>query len=283
MVTRPILRYHGGKWRIAPWLIANMPAHSVYVEPFGGGGNVLLRKDRVSAEVYNDLDGRVVQVFRLLRDPDKAAAVRTRLELTPFARAEFDSCYEPPVDDVDAVCKTIMLSFMGFGTDSITRRCRTGFRAKMTDKRSTPAAAWASYYKAVEVFCERLRGVVIEQRDATEVMLRMDRPTTLFFVDPPYVTSTRSSIQGRSIVTHGYAHEMTDEDHRRLAHTLHSLKGMVMLCGYPSPLYSELYRDWLRLDKETYADGARKRVECLWLNRAAEIARPSPTLYAEPA
>jgi DNA adenine methylase len=103
-VERPVLRYHGGKWKLAPWIIANMPPHQVYVEPFGGGANVLLRKERLAAEVYNDLDGRVVQVFRTLQDPEKAAQVRRRLSLTPFARAEFDSCYEPAVDEVDGVC-----------------------------------------------------------------------------------------------------------------------------------------------------------------------------------
>jgi DNA adenine methylase len=272
-VNRPVLRYHGGKWKLAPWIIANMPPHSVYVEPFGGGGNVLLRKERIPAEVYNDLDGRIVQVFRTLQDPDKASAVRRRLSLTPYARAEFDSCYQSTVDEIDGVCKTIMLSFMGHGTDSITRSCRTGFRAKMSDDRATPAAPWATYWEAVDDFVERLRGVVIEQRDATEVMLRMDTPKTLFFVDPPYVTSTRSSITGRSSSTHGYTYEMTDADHCALAETLGGLRGMVMLSGYPSALYGQLYSKWNCLEREAMADGAKKRTECLWLNDAAWAAR----------
>ena len=277
-VDRPILRYHGGKWKLAPWIIENMPPHLVYVEPYGGGGSVLLRKPRVAAEVYNDLDNRVVDVFRALRDPEVAAEIRRRLSLTPFARAEFDSCYEKSDDHVEEVCKTIMLSFMGHGTDSITRSCRTGFRAKMTDGRATPAAPWASYWEAIDTFVERLRGVVIEQRDASEVMLRMDRANSLFFVDPPYVASTRSSLKGRAAVTHGYKYEMTDEDHRRLAVTLRELQGMVMLCGYHSDLYDELYGGWQRMEREALADGAKNRTECLWFNDAAWHRRPQMEL-----
>ena len=243
-----------------------------------GGGSVLLRKPRVAAEIYNDLDSRVVDVFRALRNPEMAEDIRRRLSLTPFARAEFDSCYEKSDDQVEEVCKTIMLSFMGHGTDSITRSCRTGFRAKMTDGRATPAAPWASYWEAIDTFVERLRGVVIEHRDASEVMLRMDRVNSLFFVDPPYVTATRSSLANRGVATHGYKHEMTDEDHRRLAVTLRDLQGMVMLCGYPCALYDELYGDWQRIEREALADGAKVRTECLWFNDAAWHRRPQMEL-----
>lgn len=277
-VKRPIIRYHGGKWKLAPWIVENMPKHNVYVEPFGGGANVLLRKPRVAAEVYNDLDTRVVAVFRALRDPETAEKIRRRLSLTPFARAEFDSCYEKSDDQVEEVCKTIMLSFMGHGTDSITRSCRTGFRAKMSDGRATPAQPWATYWEAIDSYVERLRGVVIEQREAAEVMLRMDTRDSLFFVDPPYVTSTRSSLNRRSSATHGYRHEMTDEDHQRLAAILRDLRGMVMLCGYHSDLYDGLYGDWQRIERESLADGAKKRTECLWFNDAAWRRRPQMEL-----
>ncbi len=237
-----------------------------------------MRKDRVSAEVYNDLDGMVVNVFRVLQDPVKAETLCRRIFLTPFARDEFDLTYTAPADDIEWACFAIMRSFMGHGTDSITRTCRTGFRSKLTDNRALPSEAWASWPLSVADFVERLRGVVIENRDATEVMLRMDTKTTLFYVDPPYVTSTRSSLAGRSGVTHGYAHELTDDDHISLAETLHGLCGMVMLSGYSSPLYDDLYREWFPVERQTMADGARLRVECLWFNPAAEKRRPQQGL-----
>lgn len=279
-VARPVLRYHGAKWKIAPWIIRNMPAHSVYVEPFGGGGSVLLRKERLPAEIYNDLDGRVVKVFRCLQDPVTAEAVRRRLSLTPFSRAEYERCYEVATDDVDGVCKTIALSFFGFGSDSITRSCRSGFRGKMLDKKATPAQAWSTYSDLIDTFTRRLMGVVIENRDANLVMQNYDTLDTLHFVDPPYVHVTRSRHRGKNSTTHGYKHEMSDEDHRSLAGVLHGLTGLVLLSGYASSLYDELYPDWQRLELKTMADGAKKRTECLWFNPAAWSRRPQMELMA---
>lgn len=246
-----------------------------------GGGSVLMSKPRCGPEVYNDLDGSVVNVFRVLQDPRKAAKLRRRLALTPFARAEFDRTYEPPVDDVDAACKAIARSHMGHGTDSLTRSCRTGFRSKLSGSRALPSETWARWPDSVPAFVDRLRGVVIEQRHACEVMLRFDLPQTLFYVDPPYVHSSRTSLGERGAKTHGYRHELTDADHRELAAVLHGLKGMVMLSGYPSPLYDELYGAWQREECATLADTAKRRVECLWFNDAAWAARPQRGLALE--
>ncbi|HFC10149.1 MAG TPA: DNA adenine methylase, partial [Chloroflexi bacterium] len=82
----PILRYHGAKWKIAPWIIQHFPPHTTYVEVFGGSAGVLLRKPPAPIEVYNDLDGEVVNFFRVLRErPEELARA---VEFTPYARAE---------------------------------------------------------------------------------------------------------------------------------------------------------------------------------------------------
>ena len=140
---RPMLRYHGGKYRMAPWIISHFPAHDTYVEPYGGAASVLLAKPRCRAEVYNDLDHRIVNVFRVVRNPATAQELRRRLMLTPFARAEFEWSYEDPIDPLDAAHKTIIQSYMGIGADAATRNDRPGFRAKRANA-TLPSSEWMS-------------------------------------------------------------------------------------------------------------------------------------------
>lgn len=255
--TRPALRWHGGKWLLAPWIISFFPRHRVYVEPFGGAASVLLRKPRAHAEVYNDLDATVVNVFRVLRDPAKAAELARRLALTPYARAEFDLSYEPPTDDVDAAHKAMVRSFMGFGSDSITRTCRTGFRASLTGGAgAVPSREWGSFHELIATFTNRLRGVLIEQRPAVELFDLTDGADTLYFLDPPYILSTRTAMSNGRGAVHGYAHEMTDGDHERLLGRIRGIDGMVVLCGYPHPLYDRVLGGGL--------GAVRTRRPCRW-------------------
>lgn len=268
-MSRPVLRYHGGKWRLAPWIISHFPPHRVYVEPFGGAGSVLLRKPRAYAEVYGDRWGRVVDVFKVLRNPEDAAELRRRLSLTPFARYEFEAAneeaHEAETDVIERCRMTIIRSFMGHGSESTRADSSTGFRSNSNRRHTTPAHDWANWPAVVPAFVERLRGVVIENADAVEVMRRHDGLETLHYVDPPYPHSTRT-------LRHGYAFEMTDDDHKQLADTLRNLSGMVVLSGYGCPLYDDLYAGWRRVETEALADGARKRVEVLWINSAAVAA-----------
>lgn len=271
-ITRPVLRWHGGKFRLAPWIIGHFPKHRIYVEPFGGAASVLLQKPALPADVYNDLDGTVVNVFRTLRDPGKAAELERRLRLTLFARAEFEWSYLPPADDIDAAHKMIVRGFMGFGSDSNTRSCRTGFRAKMSDERALPSQAWATYMDAMPFFVRRLAGVVIEQIPALDLFARYDTEGTLFYVDPPYPHETRSSLHGRSKRTHGYRHELTTADHIRLLAALKKLRGMVALSSYPNELYDRRLKQWRKVEVASLADGATPRTEVLWLNPACSAA-----------
>lgn len=274
--TRPLLRYHGGKFRIADWIIGHFPPHETYVEAYAGAASILMRKPRSHVECLNDLEDRVVNLFRVLRDPVQALALRRRLELTPFARSEFNDAYRKPKDAIDKARKTVVLSFMGIGSAAVCRGYRSGFRCKPSTERALPSHDWAGWPAEIPAFVARLRGVAIENREATEVMERLDFPTTLFYVDPPYLHSTRPSSRGRQ----GYRHEMKDADHERLAEVLHALRGMVVLSGYPSGLYDELYRGWARTERKTMADGASPRVEVLWLNPACALAQRQQRLLA---
>lgn len=268
---RPILRYHGGKWRLAPWIIGHFPAHRVYVEPFGGGASVLLQKERCTAEVYNDLDGEVVNLFRVARD--RGAELKRAVELTPYSRTEFEQSFLPGADELDQARRTAIRSFMGFG-GNLTRPNRdqtpqrTGFRTySKTNRGAVPAGDWRNYPQALDDILARLRGVIIESRDAQEIIEIHDGPETLHYIDPPYVHSTRGFDAGG---THrAYRHELTDDDHRVLAELLHDVQGAVAISGYACPLYDdELYPDWRRFERRHLADGARERTEVLWLNPA---------------
>ncbi len=208
---------------MAPWLISLFPPHRVYVEPFGGAASVLLRKPRTYAEVYNDLDGEVVNLFRVARENGEQLC--RALELTPFLEQEYRLSFEPADDPVEQARRTCIRSYMGFGSNSLNRRIRSGFRSCSNRLGSTPAHDWANYPPALRVTIERLRGVVIENRDACDVIERYDCNDALHYCDPPYVASTRSL---RMNGNHGYAHEMSDDDHRALAACLRQVKGKVV-------------------------------------------------------
>lgn len=279
-VTRPVLRYHGGKWRLAPWVISHFPPHRIYVEPFGGAASVLVRKPRSYGEIYNDLDSEVVNVFRVMRDPDKAERLRRRLHLTPFSRLEFEDAYTSAADDVEAAAKMVVRSFMGFGSASMTREHRTGFRKNSNRSGSTPAMDWARWPDNIPQLVNRLRGVVIENRDAIAVMSDNDAPHTLHYVDPPYVHSTRSSLNKKNGgKNHYYRHELDDAEHVRLAEFLHQSAGMVVLSGYASALYRDLYGDWKSVSVKHIADGGKPSVEMLWFNPAAMAMQKQTDLF----
>lgn len=113
-VTRPVLRWHGGKFLLAPWVISHFPKHRIYVEPFGGAASVLLQKPRSYGEVYNDLNGDVVNLFQVLRDPELALTLANMLRLTPFSRVEFKLSYVPADCQVERARRLVVRCFQGF-------------------------------------------------------------------------------------------------------------------------------------------------------------------------
>lgn len=271
-IKRPVLRYHGGKFLLAKWIVSHFPKHRIYVEPFGGGGSVLMRKEPSYAEVYNDKWDIVWNVFNVLRDPVQASALQQKLELTPFSRTEFNRCGDVDLhqitDPVEKARLTIFRSFAGFGSASTNAKYSTGFRANSNRSGTTPAHDWQSYPKHITSFVERLRGVVIENKDYKSVIAQHDTPQTLIYLDPPYVHSTRNMKRGNA----AYVHEFSDQDHIDMASRVNQVEAMVIISGYACELYQELFNargGWTMLSKDTYADGAKKRTECLWFNERA--------------
>lgn len=264
--TRPIFRYYGGKWQISPWIVSFFPGHTTYCEPYGGGASVLMRKPRSYGEIYNDLDGAVVNVFRVLRDHGEE--LRRRLELSPFSREEFELAYGTSGDEIENARRAVCLSFMGFGADSLTRGSKNGFRANTNRRGTTPATDWSRYPEVIPSFIERLRGVVIEKKDAKDVMAVCDKASTLFYIDPPYLIDTRSSPRK------GYRYEMTNHQHEDLLAYSLRLKGMVVISGYRSRMHDDYLKGWFRYEKNVKVFGNKRRVESIWLNPAAYDASP---------
>ena len=264
--TRPVIRYFGGKWTLAPWIISFFPKHLTYVEPFGGVASVLLRKEPAPVvDVYNDLDHRIVNIFRILRDPVKSERLRELVEMTPFSREEFELSYadDSELDELEAARLHLLRAAAGFGASAHVRE-KTGFRSKDVRARAHAAKNWAKWPYQIPLYLERLRGCVIENQPASQVIARHDAPETLFYVDPPYVRETRGQSHRKD-----YAHEMTDDDHRALAAQLHTVAGMVIVSGYASGMYDEeLFRDWERHERPHFANGGHERTEVVWLNRA---------------
>lgn len=284
-VRRPALRYHGGKFALASWIIQHMPAHRTYLEPFAGAASVLLRKTPSYAEVANDLDLRLHEYFAVLRDPTTYAALKRALVYTPFHEREFAAIRDGELaadDPVERARQLCVLSFMGHGSDSLMPDTRPGFRSSVTRAGSTPALDWSNLPDAMDAIHERLRRVTWITVDAFDAIAKYQGDDVLIYVDPPYVRETRSTKTKGGRFYHRYAHEMDEQaDHERLLSTLNASSSMIMLSGYRCDLYDRMLVGWTRLDRNAQMDGQVQKTESLWLNPLAASRQPVPDLFGD--
>lgn len=268
-VTSPVIRYHGGKFRLAPWVISFFPPHRIYCEPFGGAAGVLIQKPRAYSEIYNDLDGDMVNLFRVMQDDALRARLTEMLVLTPYARAEFERAWKPSRNSLDRARRLIIRAQMGFGSAGATKGT-TGFRIDTKREYETAQHVWAMYPSNLAAIGMRLTGVLIENRPAISVIQAHDTSDTLFYVDPPYVHGTRCRITGKGSAR-GYRHEMDDAEHLQLLDALLKVQGMVVVSGYPSEIYDEALQGWERHTTPNRISGRRGtaiREEVVWINPA---------------
>jgi DNA adenine methylase len=263
------LKWHGGKYYLAPKIVKLMPPHLHYVEPFFGGGAVLFARDpdatkKGVSEVVNDIHDRLVGFWRVLQDRETFEAFQRHVEAVPMARMEWEEAHDhkyglDPVDDAVAFFVDCRQSRSGLmtGFTSVTRsRTRRGVNGNVSE--------WLTAVEGLPQVHDRLRRVLIERMPAVALIKREDTPATLFYCDPPYLHETRTA-------TDAYAHEMTEKDHRELLTTLLGCKGNVMLSGYASDLYEETLGGWTRhtFDLPNNAAGGetkRRMTEVLWCN-----------------
>lgn len=257
--------WYGGKFSHLDWLLPLLPDCHHYCEPFAGSGAVLLNREPASVETFNDLDGEVVNFFRVLRE-EKDRLIEA-IGLTPFAREEFAIACEtsPDLSPLERARRFYVRARQvrtGLAqTASIGRwaNCKNTSRAGM----SGVISRWLGAVEDLPAVAERLLRVQIENRPATEVIQLYDSPETLFYCDPPYVHSTRGDSKA-------YGFEMTDRQHEALAAVLNGAQGMVALSNYQADILDELYPapKWHKTATRprTTHSTKDKRVEVLWTN-----------------
>lgn len=262
----PLLKYYGGKWQLADWIISHFPPHKSYIEPYCGAASVFLRKYPSEVEVLNDTNRDLLNFFDVLRE--RTDALIRAIDLMPFSYAEYERSFEPVDDPLEAARRFYVRSWQAFGSGGIARK--TGWRRMLRANRGTsPAHDW-SRLDGLWLAVRRLKEAQIDCLDALDCIERYDEKQALFYVDPPYVLTSRQRITGR------YTHEMTDGDHRELASMLHRVKGLVLISGYDCPLYRELYAGWHAVSKTTTTNGNSKAIEYLWISPRANALSTLP-------
>ena len=267
-VAQP-LKIHGGKGafagKLAKWIISLMPPHTHYCEPYFGGGSVLLRKspDGIS-EVVNDLDGDLMNFWRTLQDQRRFRAFVKRLSVIPLSEAEFNlsrGLVRTDVERAVAFFVRARQSRQGLRKDYVTPTKRT--RRGMNEN----VSAWLSAVDGLKEVRDRLILVEVLNRKAVDVIQERDHEDALFYCDPPYLKSTRTSGGEYG------PFEMTEADHVVLLQTLARLRGKFLLSGYNSPLYEHWreFAGWRRheLTRPNSAAGTAvnpERIECIWTN-----------------
>lgn len=253
--------YYGGKQTLGPRIASLLPAHQHYIEPYGGSLAVLLAKRPSHQETVNDLSRELMTFWRVLRD--RPADLTHVCTLTPHSRAEHDAAFTPaPAGDELEIARRVWIRLTQGRSNALY--CRTGWRYQVAENGLSLPGYLDGYRSRLLPAAERLAGVSLECLPALDVIARYGAdPTVAFYVDPPYASSTRNSSH--------YLHEMkTDEQHRELAATLNATAAAVLLSGYHSPLYDELYAGWHRIEipvTNTQRGARATRVEVLWSNQ----------------
>lgn len=259
-----LLNYPGAKWGMAQEIVALMPPHRSYLEPFFGSGAVLFNKPPSAIETVNDIDGDIVNFFKVLREqPDDLARL---INFTPYARDVFDDAHENRgTEPLDRAYRFAIRSKMGHGFKTYQK---TGFKIDVAVRQGSYASRhWARMPEQIQHLCGRLKEVQIENKPALDLIRRFNFDNVLVYADPPYLLDTRGGKQ--------YRHEMTEQDHLDLLDVLLQHKGPVILSGYPHEMYDRELKGWSRIERRSYNQNSDPRTEVLWCNFE------TPGLFAE--
>jgi DNA adenine methylase len=263
-LKRIVFGWYGGKFSHLDWLLPRLPKCHHYCEPFAGSAAVLMNREPSAVETYNDIDGDLVNFFRVLRD--RGEELTRVISLTPFSREEFHIAINGStqgISDVERARRFYIRARQarsGLAQTATLGRwanCKDTSRAGM----SGVVSRWLGGVEALGDIAERLLRVQIENRPALEVIRLYDAPSTFFYCDPPYLHSTRGDSKA-------YGFEMSDSEHEALAETLNGIRGKAAVSGYRNDKMDTLFAGWRRFDApEKMAHTIKKmRQECLWMN-----------------
>jgi DNA adenine methylase len=265
------------------WVVGHLPPHRIYVEPFGGGASVLLAKLPSPVEVYNDADHALYELFVVLADPAEFERFYRRVAALPCSRELYRECRDTwrlQTDRLERVWRWFVVARQSFagrfgrGWGSVVKSSSRGMVRSCSD--------WLSAIDRLPEIHARLQRVQIESADWRVILDRYDTPETLFYLDPPYVPSTRRNER--------YRYELSEDDHREMVDRLLALQGMAVLSGYPNAVYEPLESaGWKRVERQTACHAAGRtrgsglqgkgavlarqpRTECLWIKPAEQLA-----------
>lgn len=250
---KPILKYPGSKWRIAQWIISQFPEHTMYLEPYCGSAAVFLQKEPVEHEILNDINGDIVNLFRVLRQ--NAPALAEQINLTPWAREEYELAYETTDDAIEQARRFLVRCWQAHG---VRINHRTGWRNIGPKGNAQTTLVWDRLPERLMAVALRLKKAEIENTPALDLIRKYNSPEWLIYADPPYVLDTRNGTY--------YSHEMSLEDHQELLAVLLQHRGPVVLSGYAHPLYDDTLADWHRVTMPALAEHGKQAQEVLWLN-----------------
>ncbi len=254
---RSIIKYYGGKHYIAKYLLEIIPKHNLYIEPFFGGGNMFFSKPPSKMEIINDLSDNIFSLYKVIADENKYKQLQHRLELTPY-HAKFRDDYKQKLNEKLTIEDRAFYylyvnrtSFNGVGGFSCTKLVRNNMIRSVSD--------YLSLIPHLEEIHNRLRNAVVENKDALELIQKYDDNDVFFYLDPPYIQSTRRSNQK-------YMIEMSDEDHERMINLILKSEAKIMLSGYDNEIYNNLVENgWNRLELES-PNSCSDATEYVWIN-----------------
>jgi DNA adenine methylase len=264
----------GGKSYLLKPLLSILPEHVVYVEVFGGAGNLLLNKEPAYNEVINDVDDDIVNLFTVISREDTFEEFNKIIQSLPYSRTVYNKMrailkeqfeYDPFKPNIQRA-----VAYYYFKNASVSSR--DGFGTTRTA--SNRGKIHANKLDKLKLIKERLRRVVIEHLDFEDCIKKYDTPDTLFFLDPPYLGAE-----------HYYEHDFTIADHKRLLDLLPTIKGKFILTTYQNELYEQALKDFycLMVTNIKHSEASMKKrsriVECIYTN--FELANSQPLLMSK--